>query len=172
MNVTSQILSESRHPLPGHGFQFFYGWTLVHSDWGPIAYSYSELVGEGFWGVFRLYLENWISPILALAIFALFGLTSEARATYWRGFFTLVTFFGWKHSACKDRDLGEIKFSKRPLTTTKRCVLKPLPLDFLAHLFQIAAELYSVRDRQARCREKVRMSCVDRSLNLCADALW
>jgi hypothetical protein len=120
--TTISVLDTIRDLPPGYAFEFYYGWALVHSDWAPAAFSYSTPGAAGRFDVVEFYLENWSSPILAIAIFSFFGLTSEARSTYWRGFCTVGRLFGWKSPAPKDTDLGEIVFGARQLTTTERCV--------------------------------------------------
>jgi hypothetical protein len=123
INATSQILNEVRFFSSDEGsFRLYYGWDTIHSDWGPIAVPYSEQVGW-FMGRFVLYLEFWTSPILAIVIFAFFGLTAEARATYWRGFCFVAKIFGWTPPALKggSKDLGSIEFGPRQLTATERC---------------------------------------------------
>jgi hypothetical protein len=127
INVTVQLLSEIREPATGFPFRFYYGWSLVHSNWGPVAIPYSEEVDGGFWTLFELYSVFWTSPILAIAIFALFGLTSEARAAYWSGFCTVAKLFGWTPPASKDEDLGDIEFCTQQLTMTERCALCQWP---------------------------------------------
>jgi hypothetical protein len=136
INATSQILTDLHNPLLGYGFQFYYGWAVVHSDWGPVAFSYSSQVNTGFWNCFGLYFQLWTLPVLAITIFVLFGLTSEARVTYWRVFCTAAKLFGWTSPAPKHADLGEIEFGARQLTMTERYVATPRSLmpEPLAHL--------------------------------------
>ncbi|VDB95511.1 unnamed protein product [Peniophora sp. CBMAI 1063] len=66
-------------PLP-----FYHGWTQDHVGWQPVGLSYAYVVSEGTLDLALFYFEYWTSPILAFVIFALFGATSEARASYWR----------------------------------------------------------------------------------------
>jgi hypothetical protein len=137
INTTTQVLSQTREPALGFPFRFYYGWSFVHSNWGPVAYRYSSLVGEGFWNSFELYFEFWASPILAITIFTLFGLSSEARVTYWRCFCAAAKLFGWTHPTFKDEGLGEIEFGVREATITERCVPPPFASDFPAYLFRL-----------------------------------
>jgi hypothetical protein len=123
INATAGILGEIRESLTGIPFRFFHGWAFVHSDWGPVAFTYAELFPGGPWAYFSVYVEFWASPVLAIAIFALFGLTSEACATYWRGFCTVAKHFGWTPPLAKHENLGEIQFGARQLTVTEQCVL-------------------------------------------------
>jgi hypothetical protein len=87
ISATIDLLSEIHEASPGSPFQFYSGWANVHSDGDPVAFSYEEIVGDGVWEVLYFFFINWTSPILAIAVFALFGCTSEARVTYWRVFF-------------------------------------------------------------------------------------
>ncbi|KZV72480.1 fungal pheromone STE3G-protein-coupled receptor [Peniophora sp. CONT] len=56
---------------------FYSGWDVVHSDWQPVGVSYAEALS-------RMYFTYWTSPLLAFIIFVLFGLATDARATYRR----------------------------------------------------------------------------------------
>ncbi|KZV65953.1 STE3-domain-containing protein [Peniophora sp. CONT] len=80
----------------GSGFPFYRGWTYDHADWEPESFSYEDLVAAGTSSVASLYFVQWTSPALAFAIFGLFGVTSEARASYWRIICTVCGWFGWK----------------------------------------------------------------------------
>ncbi|VDB95838.1 unnamed protein product [Peniophora sp. CBMAI 1063] len=96
-------------------FSFYPGWTFLHTDWEPVAIRYVEVSSDTAY-LAQLYFNNWTSPILAFAIFGLFGLTSEACTSYWRVICTVGGWFGWKPSV-RVRDgppsLGEIEFGAR-----------------------------------------------------------
>lgn len=64
-------------PLP-----FYWGWSYLHTDWEPLSVSYAEFKSSGTANFALYYFNNWTSPILAFITFGLFGLTSEARASY------------------------------------------------------------------------------------------
>ncbi|KZV65146.1 fungal pheromone STE3G-protein-coupled receptor [Peniophora sp. CONT] len=98
---------------------FYRGWTSLHTDWKPVSYSYAELQVPGA-GFVLNYFTEWTSPVLALTIFGLFGLTSEARASYRRIICTIGGWFGWKHSPrCRHASLSEIEFGPvRPRDST------------------------------------------------------
>ena len=64
----------------GH-LPFYRGWTAVHTNWDPVSLSYEEVLGEGISSVAHFYFVQWRSPILAFAIFGLFGVTKVARAS-------------------------------------------------------------------------------------------
>ena len=78
------------------GLPFYWGWTVLHTEWAPTSVSYSEMFAGGTGPLARFYFSQWTSPVLAFAIFGLFGLTSEARASYWRAACTIAGWFGWK----------------------------------------------------------------------------
>ncbi|VDB86696.1 unnamed protein product [Peniophora sp. CBMAI 1063] len=68
-------------PLP-----FYSGWTYVHMEWEPEG-NILPPTATGPFGVLDAvpyYFNQWTSPVLAYVIFALFGVTSEARASYWQ----------------------------------------------------------------------------------------
>ena len=101
----------------GH-LPFYRGWTVVHTDWEPVSNSYEEVLEGGTSTVAQFYFVQWTSPILAFAIFGLFGVTSEARASYWRIIRTIGGRLGWKpiplqasrpksHSPLGDSEIGE-----------------------------------------------------------------
>ncbi|KZV63987.1 fungal pheromone STE3G-protein-coupled receptor [Peniophora sp. CONT] len=81
---------------PGPKFSFYYGWTYDHADWEPARVSYAETVAEGPSGLAEVYFAQWSSVFLAFVIFGLFGVTSEARASYRRVVRVVGGRFGWK----------------------------------------------------------------------------
>ncbi|VDC05051.1 unnamed protein product [Peniophora sp. CBMAI 1063] len=99
-------------PLP-----FYFGWTLDHTDWTPESLPYAYLQAEGTLSLAASYFIQWTSPVLAFAIFALFGVTPEARGSYRRIMYAIGRFFGWKAAPRVHRarsSLGEIEFGERP----------------------------------------------------------
>lgn len=114
-------------PIP-----FYFGWTYDHTDWQPRGYSYAEMVAQGTSTVAEIYFTQWTSPILAFVIFALFGVTPEARASYWHIVCTTGGWFGWKstpraHRACSR--IGDVEFGERPAPNSTslglECVASP-----------------------------------------------
>ncbi|VDC05052.1 unnamed protein product [Peniophora sp. CBMAI 1063] len=77
---------------------FYYGWASDHNSttWEPQGWPYAEVVAQGTSTVAQDYFAQWTSPILAFAIFGLFGFTSEARASYWSIACAIGGWFGWK----------------------------------------------------------------------------
>jgi hypothetical protein len=119
LGAVSAVIEETLSPL-GSVYEFYYGWSNVHTNWGPVNSSYPDVRVVGFWAIFQLYLALWTSPILAIVIFSLFGLTTEARAMYWRGICAVGKLFGWKTPARNRDDIGEIQFGVRQLTVAEQ----------------------------------------------------
>ena len=109
LNVT-ETLSQGSMP-------FYSGWAFDHTDWEPVGYSYAEIAAFGTSDVAGLYFALWSSPFLAFVIFGLFGVTSEARASYWRIICTIGGWFGWKPAPPQvsgaRSPLGDIAFGER-----------------------------------------------------------
>ncbi|KZV65159.1 STE3-domain-containing protein [Peniophora sp. CONT] len=106
---------------PPRDFPFYPGWTLLHSDWEPVGVSYAELQAGGTASLAQFYFSQWTSPVLAFVIFGLFGVTSEARTSYWRIICTVGGWFGWKptpRARNGQASLGDIEFGARPAQDT------------------------------------------------------
>ncbi|VDB88615.1 unnamed protein product [Peniophora sp. CBMAI 1063] len=67
----------------GSGSRWYGGWEGVHSRWEPYSVSLQELWASRF-STYTVNYSAWTSIVLAFALFALFGLTKAARASYWR----------------------------------------------------------------------------------------
>lgn len=96
---------------------FYLGWTFLHTAWEPVSYSYTETKGSGTATLAQIYFTLWTSPVLAFTIFGLFGITSEARASYWRILCAVGSWVGWKptlRAGNGKASLGEIEFGARP----------------------------------------------------------
>ncbi|VDC03115.1 unnamed protein product [Peniophora sp. CBMAI 1063] len=79
-------------PIP-----FYYGWTRDRTGSKvAVGVSYADLVASGRSTVVQIYFQQWVSSVLAITIFCLFGVTSEARASYWRTICAVGGWFGWK----------------------------------------------------------------------------
>lgn len=110
LNVRQSL---SLGPIP-----FYSGWTYSHTDWDPETLSYAEIVAQGPSVVAQVYFNLWSSPVLSFIIFGLFGVTAEARASYWKVICTVGEWFGWKpipRTRKVHSPLGEIEFGKRTL---------------------------------------------------------
>ncbi|KZV69825.1 hypothetical protein PENSPDRAFT_652092 [Peniophora sp. CONT] len=102
-------------------FPFYPGWTFLHTDWEPFGVSYTELQADGTASLAEKYFGQWTSPILAFVIFGLFGVTPEARASYWRIISTIGGWVGWKptpRSRNGQVSLGDIEFGAGPAQDT------------------------------------------------------
>ncbi|VDB95833.1 unnamed protein product [Peniophora sp. CBMAI 1063] len=118
VDITLKIVQGLDNPS---SFPFYPGWTLLHTAWEPESFSYAEQQSFGTAYVAGSYFSNWSSPVLAFAIFGLFGLTSEARTSYWRIICTIGRWFGWKptpRARNGQASVGEIEFGARPQATT------------------------------------------------------
>ncbi|VDB94409.1 unnamed protein product [Peniophora sp. CBMAI 1063] len=129
MGIVAIVLAV-RNDLYLGTFPFYTGWITGHADWQPEGVAYADIVSGGPFDVARFYFTNRTSPILALAIFGLFGITSEARATYWRIICTVCGWFGWKPTSRTRRarsPLGEIEFGERPAQNSMSLGLESNP---------------------------------------------
>lgn len=110
VNVTLDIVAE----LDQNIFQFYPGWTFVHTGWEPVArFPYADTTAA----LAQLYFSYWTTPVLAFVIFGLFGVTSEARKSYWRVIHKMTGLFGWRSSPNAQRRrsfVGEMKFCAPP----------------------------------------------------------
>lgn len=68
-------------PLP---HEFYPGWSAVHKDWDPVSVTAEEWRTQGAFIFFTIVWYGWYNVFLAVVIFGLFGLTSDARAAYVR----------------------------------------------------------------------------------------
>lgn len=102
------------------------GWTYDHTDWEPESFSPARLEAQGSLVTVQEYFGQWSPPVLAFAIFGLFGVTSEARASYYRVFCTVCGWLGWKPTppALRARSsLEDIEFGERPVDLEIGCVI-------------------------------------------------
>ena len=83
------------------------GWAEVHSQWEPQAISYAYIKSRGTAQLAADYFSIWSSPVLAFIVFGLFGLTTEAQASYWRVIHYVIGWFGWK-PAVQARDTERV----------------------------------------------------------------
>ncbi|KZV63367.1 hypothetical protein PENSPDRAFT_212190 [Peniophora sp. CONT] len=97
----------------GH-LPIYSGWDSLHTDWHPVGISYTEQLENGISNIAQTYAIHWSSPILAFAIFGLFGVTAEARASYWRIICTVGSLFGWKPTLRSSSSMGTMEFGEQP----------------------------------------------------------
>jgi hypothetical protein len=122
LSVTEELITEINVLPSGYKYPMYFGWGLIHSDWAPFSFPYSAQVEGGSWSIFQFYFTNWTSPFLAFLLFALFGLASEARTTYWRGICAIGKVFGWTPVVRKQDSIGEIQFGAPHITMTEQYV--------------------------------------------------
>ncbi|KAJ7026349.1 pheromone A receptor-domain-containing protein [Mycena alexandri] len=79
-------------------FPGYIGWAANHADFSPVGIAYDSLTDTP-WDTFNTYFDNVQAPLLAIAIFALFGLTSSARAAYWSRISVVTQLLGFKPRA-------------------------------------------------------------------------
>ncbi|KZV69107.1 STE3-domain-containing protein [Peniophora sp. CONT] len=117
VNLTLDIVAS----LSAKTFPFYPGWTLLHANWDPQIISYADLQAGGPAELSLTYFAQWTSPVLAFAIFGLFGVTPEAGTSYWRIICTVGGWFGWKpipRARNGQASLGDIEFGARPVQDT------------------------------------------------------
>ncbi|KZV66748.1 STE3-domain-containing protein [Peniophora sp. CONT] len=117
VNITLNVVQ----PLSVDEFPFYPGWTFLHTDWEPVGFSYTELQADGTSELALNYFVQWTSPVLAFVIFSLFGVSPEARASYWRIICTIGKWFGWKptpRARNGQASLGDIEFGAGPAQDT------------------------------------------------------
>ncbi|KZV68511.1 STE3-domain-containing protein [Peniophora sp. CONT] len=117
IGVANIVLKATSFLEQNQKLPFYWGWTFLHTHWEPVSYSYTETKGSGTAALAQIYFTQWTSPVLAFTIFGLFGITSEARASYWSIICTVGGLFGWKptpRARNKRSSLGEIEFGARP----------------------------------------------------------
>jgi hypothetical protein len=83
--IASLVVNILRYPQQrGTPVPFYLGWKGTHGEptWYPLSSPLDTKSSKDMWGNANIYIQYWSGPILGLAIFCLFGLTSEAIATY------------------------------------------------------------------------------------------
>ncbi|KZV59981.1 STE3-domain-containing protein [Peniophora sp. CONT] len=111
-------------------FPLYTGWNVLHSNMEPLGLSYTKLVAAGTSTLAQLYFVHWTSPVLAFAIFSLFGITAEARASYWRIICTVEGWFGWKPPIRMRKarsPTGTTEFGARPQDTSLNLDIESQP---------------------------------------------
>ncbi|VDB95169.1 unnamed protein product [Peniophora sp. CBMAI 1063] len=112
VNLVLALVAALRNNL----LPFYWGWTSLHTNWEPLSVSYAEITADGTTNTANFYFINWMSPILAFSIFGLFGLTSEALASYWRVICVIGNWVGWAptpRAQNQQASLGEIEFGEQ-----------------------------------------------------------
>ena len=84
--------------LGQNGLPFYWGWHIIHHNgyWKPGSVSHAQIAAGGTAELAQFYFAQWTTPVLAFAIFGLFGVTAEARDSYLRIIHIIVRWLGWK----------------------------------------------------------------------------
>ncbi|KZV65349.1 fungal pheromone STE3G-protein-coupled receptor, partial [Peniophora sp. CONT] len=93
IGIVNLVLDIQQSWRSGSSLTLYTSWAQVHSNWDPVGLPYSWILGTY---LADQYVYNWTAPALAFAIFAIFGLTAEARTSYWRVICVVGGWFGWK----------------------------------------------------------------------------
>ncbi|KZV75247.1 fungal pheromone STE3G-protein-coupled receptor [Peniophora sp. CONT] len=110
-NLTNLALEVS-YSVRNGGIPFYPGWHIIHTNWAPeVVFNTPPIRALD---QARIYFESWYPPVMAIVIFALFGLTTEARASYWRILHTIGGWFGWKPTVRSQSAMGTMEFGERP----------------------------------------------------------
>ncbi|VDB95844.1 unnamed protein product [Peniophora sp. CBMAI 1063] len=119
VNITLNLVAALSPPA---FFPLYLGWSLLHSDWDPVVYTYTDQQIIGSAKLAQYYFTSWTSPVLAFAIFGLLGLTREARASYRSVISAVCGRLGWKRAlwarTTGHSSLGDIEFGMRPTSTS------------------------------------------------------
>ncbi|VDC06408.1 unnamed protein product [Peniophora sp. CBMAI 1063] len=116
MGIVNIVLSISGSISNTGSFPLYGGWTAIHTDWDPVGIMAGAQLGGA-----QGYFSRWTSPVLAFAIFGLFGATREARASYWRAIHTVCGWVGcipMSDTNGTGPALGTIELGERPRDST------------------------------------------------------
>lgn len=103
------LVTSALNQLP---FQFYNGWSYLHSDWEPALFSKESWSMEKL-TIFLVHWDEWLYPFFALVFFALFGLSPEAKEGYRRFFRSLGGPLGSKQAASTDVVSSAVIFKSR-----------------------------------------------------------
>ncbi|KAJ7209833.1 pheromone A receptor-domain-containing protein [Mycena rebaudengoi] len=78
----------------------YIGWHTNHADFEPFGVDYAALT-DTTWDAFVTYFDYGQYAVLAVAIFALFGMTTSARAAYWSRIIMVGKFLGLRQPVHK-----------------------------------------------------------------------
>lgn len=95
--------------LDGGKFEFYQGWTYIHTQWEASPVPKSEWSAT-IWNRFLLRWDEWINPFYAVVFFLLFGLTPEARDGYRRVFHFLARPFRAQRANSTEDVLPDVIF--------------------------------------------------------------
>lgn len=111
---------EIRGQMSQYAYSFYLGWEYTHASWKE-ATGLPYNTSTGPFALASFYFTYWSNPILAFIIFGLFGLSVEARTTYWRGMFVVANWLGCKlplHEGATSSPLETMEFGAQTTETT------------------------------------------------------
>ncbi|VDB86432.1 unnamed protein product [Peniophora sp. CBMAI 1063] len=94
--ITSLALAIKNPRSTGSSISFYPGWARTHENWEPTGLSYADFKYLGPLTAAEIYFAAWAPVALAYAVFGLFGITREARASYMHVFRTMWGWVGWR----------------------------------------------------------------------------
>ena len=117
MEVFQLILGALQAPLQ----DFWLGWSLTH-NWDQIPQVTAEewKTDLGAAANAQIRWAEWRSSVFAVVFIVIFGLSKEARATYKRGFWSIVKPFGWKQSGSRDVTISTLECKQGTLDPNPR----------------------------------------------------
>lgn len=80
----------------------YIGWDTNHADFEPFGIPYADITDTP-WDSFTTYFDYGQYAVLAIAIFALFGMTSSARSAYWSRITLVGRLVGWKQPSTRQQ---------------------------------------------------------------------
>jgi hypothetical protein len=94
---------------------FYMGWKHIHANWQPVSMNYSQFLSLNICIVFEQFANTWSDTIMGFLIFALFGLTEDARATYRKGLSRVFGVLCLRCSIRRNEPVSVIAFKRKEL---------------------------------------------------------
>lgn len=94
----------------GSSSVFWPGWTVIHTDWDPNSLDTSEWTKFGIWYTFQHMFTEWMNPIFASCIFAIYGLTEDAGERYRSFFWRAAKLLGFRSKPSESPIMSAIVF--------------------------------------------------------------
>ncbi|KAJ7160415.1 pheromone A receptor-domain-containing protein [Mycena filopes] len=104
-------------------FPGYIGWHANHADFAAVGIPYGSLTDTP-WDTFNTYFDNIQAPLLAIAIFGLFGLSASARAEYWARIMAVCKLVGWEPRVRQARKGGVSQVESMTFATPVRREIK------------------------------------------------
>lgn len=99
----------------GSSFVFWPGWTVIHTDWDPNSLDTSEWTKFGFWYKFQHRFAEWMNPLCASYLFAIYDLTEDACECYRSLFWRAAEFLGFQSKPSESPIMSAIVFRYTPI---------------------------------------------------------